>query len=276
MRNIIPLSFLLLATGLFGQNTLSSQPFSIGETFELDSKVLGEKRTLNVYLPAGYSAGDTTRYAVIYLLDGSADEDFIHIAGLVQFCNFPWVNILPPSIVVGIANIDRKHDLTFPTSIEADKKQFPTTGGAANFMEFIEVEVQPFVEQHYRTNSSRSLIGQSLGGLFATEVLLKKPALFSNYFVVSPSLWWDGESLLKNNLSNLTGKKLTIHISVGNEGKVMKRDAKRLYKKLKALKNSQLTLGYNYLGKEDHASILHLAMYEAFKWFQSVSSNPKS
>ena len=100
----------------------NSKPFVLGVIDELPSTILAEKRTLNIYLPEGYKNDDTTKYPVIYLLDGSADEDFIHIVGLVQFNSFEWINGVPKSIVVGIATVDRKRDFTFPTNIESDKK----------------------------------------------------------------------------------------------------------------------------------------------------------
>ncbi len=249
---------------LFAQQT---KPFVIGETIEVKSAQLGENRTLNVYLPEGYATCDTCKYPVIYLLDGSADEDFIHVAGLVQFCNFSWINILPPSIVVGIANVDRKRDFTFPTTIEADKKAYSTTGGSAKFIAFLETELQPFIAKQYKTNGYKTIIGQSLGGLLATEVLFKKPQLFNDYIIISPSLWWDGESLLKHELKTLAANRpQKVHVSVGNEGKVMERDARRLYKQLKA---NKVHVGYNCLGKEDHASIMHKALFEAFLWMKS-------
>ena len=86
-----------------------SKPFVLGVIDEINSKELAEKRILNIYLPEGYEKDDTTKYPVIYLLDGSADEDFIHVVGLVQFNNFSWINRVPKSIVVGIANIDRSN-----------------------------------------------------------------------------------------------------------------------------------------------------------------------
>lgn len=91
-------------------------PLVLGHSERIHSALLGEQRTLNIYLPDGYSAQADTTYPVIYLLDGAADEDFIHIAGAVQFASFPWVKRLPPSILVGIANTDRKRDMTFKTS----------------------------------------------------------------------------------------------------------------------------------------------------------------
>ena len=141
---------------------------------------------INVYLPASYHIDSTRKYNVIYLLDGSAEEDFIHISGLIQFGSYPSINMLPESIVVvGVSNVDRKHDFTFPSSIVEDKNEFPITGGSENFIFFIEMEFQPKVEAMYRTSSVKTIIGRSLGGLLATEILLKKPDLFDNYVIIS-------------------------------------------------------------------------------------------
>ena len=95
----------LFTSGSIAQKTKpvqadNSKPFVLGVIDEIQSAQLGEKRVLNIYLPDGYK-NDTAKYSVIYLLDGSADEDFIHVAGLVQFNSFPWVKRLPPTIVVG-------------------------------------------------------------------------------------------------------------------------------------------------------------------------------
>ena len=53
----------------------------------------------------------------------------------------------------------------------------------------------PYIESHYSTDTVKTIVGQSLGGLFATEILFEKPEMFTNYLIVSPSLWWDNESL---------------------------------------------------------------------------------
>ena len=105
MKSILSILFLFIVSVLTAQNTDNKKPFVLGEIVEIPSVQLGEKRLLNIYLPEGYAENDTAKYPVIYLLDGSADEDFIHITGLVQFLNFSWINILPKSIVVGIANV---------------------------------------------------------------------------------------------------------------------------------------------------------------------------
>jgi uncharacterized protein len=268
----IQLSILLiLSSTIIGQSQnrlekLSSKPFTLGETVEMYAQTLKEQRVLNIYLPEGYHKDSAQKYPVIYVLDGSADEDFIHIAGLVQFSTFPWVNVLPPSIVVGIANVDRKRDFTYPTTIEKDKKDFPTTGRSSAFINFIETELQPFIAKHYNTDSVKTLIGQSLGGLLATEILLNKPQLFTHYIIVSPSLWWDNESLLKQPIkwSADTTQKKKIYIAVGKEGAIMENGAKALSQKLTALNNAQVKTHFEFFEGQNHANILHIAVYNAF------------
>lgn len=254
----------LISNALQAQTTPGARPFVLGETLEIQSAILSETRPLNVYLPPGYSPDSLKRYPVIYLLDGSADEDFIHIAGLVQFGTFSWINMLPKSIVVGIGNIDRRRDFTFPTRNEQDKKDNPTAGHSARFMDFIEKELQPFVERTYKTDGRRTIIGQSLGGLLATEILFRKPHLFDHYIIVSPSLWWDDQSLLLAEPAAFSGKK-SVYIAVGKEGEVMERDAAALHQKLKSYGRTDCDLYFRFFEKQTHADVLHLAVYDAFE-----------
>lgn len=281
MNITTPLFFLLLfATRTIAQTdqprqTDSGKPFVLGRVEEVNSVQLAEKRTLNIYLPEGYNASDTLRYPVIYLLDGSADEDFIHIVGLVQFNNFSWINRVPKSIVVGIANVDRRRDFTYPTTVEADKKRFPTTGHSDRFINFLGNELQPFIDQKYKTTTARTIIGQSLGGLLATEILLKQPRLFDKYIIVSPSLWWDNGSLL-NQPSALAkpeyAKNTAVYIGVGKEGltpgdvpRVMEVDANVLAEKIKQTARKQATVYFDYLPQEDHATVTHQAVFNALR-----------
>jgi predicted alpha/beta superfamily hydrolase len=281
MKKIAHLFILLLSFSATAQNNLApgtTIPFQIGVIETITSKELSENRTLNIYLPYGYQKDSARTYPVIYLLDGSVDEDFIHIAGLVQYCSFPWIASLEPSIVVGIANVDRKRDFSFPSNLELDKKEFPTSGGSEKFMAFIEKEVQPFIEKNYKTTASKTLIGESFGGLFAATVLLKHPALFNTYIIVSPSLWWDDGSLLTQQGSSSEISKLNfrpgtkIYIGVGKEGImpgrkkwVMEISAKQFAENLEKIKNENIKVVFDYLPGETHATVTHQAVYNAFK-----------
>lgn len=255
----------------------NTKPFVLGVIDEIQSKTLSEKRILNIYLPDGYDPKDTVKYPVVYLLDGSADEDFIHITGLYQFNSFEWINGVPKSIIVGIATVDRRRDFTFPTTIEEDKKRYPTTGGSDRFISFIKNELQPYITNHYKTNSSKTIIGQSLGGLVAAEILFKKPELFNQYIIVSPSIWWDNGSLLgikPDALSKNISANTKIYIGVGKEGltstkipRVMEVDANLLADKIKKVDNQYVKVYFDYLPGEDHATIMHQAVFNALRLF---------
>lgn len=249
------------------------QPLQIGEIRRLQSTQLGEERILNIGLPAAYDTAKT--YPVLYVLDGSMNEDFLHIAGIVQFFNMQFST--PEFIIVGVANVDRKRDFTFPTKVADLKKQFPTTGQSAKFISFISLELQPFIEKNYKTNGTKYLIGQSLGGLLATEILLKNAGLFTHYLIVSPSLWWDDASLLNSAKTLFSKQKVAgvyVYISVGKqETPLMKKQSQQLYKILKAAKKKDLRLDFLLMPKENHATILHNSIYAAFLKLYPFKSN---
>ncbi|RUT71599.1 alpha/beta hydrolase [Flavobacterium cupreum] len=275
MNKFFTVIFLLFTSVLLFSQT--GKPFVLGVIEEIQSKELGENRILNIYLPEGYKAEEATKYPVIYLLDGSADEDFIHIAGLVQFNSFEWINQVPKSIVVGIATVDRRRDFTFPTSIEKDQKRFASSGHSDKFIAFIEKELQPFIDKKYKTTASKTIMGQSLGGLLETEILLKKPTLFNHYVIVSPSIWWNNGSILRQDspiFQQNFMQETAVYIAVGKEGltpteipRVMEVDANLLAEKIKTSKSKNIKVFFDYLPQENHGTILHPAVSNAFKFF---------
>lgn len=262
----------LLCLGCLGFLTLAAQtppyshnPLSIGEKITFPSAILQEERTLNVYLPPAYHPDSL--YSLIYLLDGSTDEDFIHLAGLSQFLSFPWIAALPPSIVVGIANTDRRRDFTTPSANAEDQLDFPQAGGSAHFIRFLAEEVIPIINSRYPCDSISTLIGQSLGGLLATEIVYHHPQLFHHYVIVSPSLWWDNESLLMEDLTEPWSGR--VYIAVGNEGAEMERLASELHQKMLASPAGEDQLKFEYYAEHDHGDIMHLAVYYGLRWIFS-------
>lgn len=250
-----------------------AKEFVLGYVENLHSKILNEDRILNIYLPEDYDK--ETKYPVIYLLDGSADEDFIHIVGIVQYNTFAWVDRIPKSIVVGIANTNRKHNFTSPSNRESDKKLIADNGGAEKFISFIEKELQPYIESKYKTTEDKTIIGQSLGGLLATEILFTKPELFNKYIIISPSLWWKDGYLL-NTQPSIFDKEYTIptdiYIGVGKEGSIdgsknhiMENDARHLAEKIKEGQSSIIKVYFDYLPEESHATVTHQAVFNAFR-----------
>jgi len=63
----------------------------IGTGFPLESGVLGQTRTINVCLPAGYEHRDEA-FPVLYLIDGGVQQDLVPVAGFGALAlAFPWV-----------------------------------------------------------------------------------------------------------------------------------------------------------------------------------------
>jgi len=275
MFKLISIAILLLAapSGSHAQSaphntTNEKSRIILGHAHVLRSSILSEDRILNIYLPPSYSSSDTTYFPVIYLLDGGTDEDFIHIVGLIQYLNFPWVDILKESIVVGVANVDRKRDFTYPTTIPKDKQTLPTQGGSFRFIEFLEKELQPYINYNFRTNGSTTIVGQSLAGLLAAEILVKRPSLFSKYIIISPSLWWDNRSLERSlpiSEPQPSSTRPSVYIAVGEEGDEMKEAVKGFYQTLLKKEKGNPNIYFDYYPEETHATIYHRAVYRAFE-----------
>jgi predicted alpha/beta superfamily hydrolase len=99
-------------------------------------------------------------------------------------------------IVVGIPNTQRRRDLTGPTRVATDSTIAPRVGGSAFFRRFIRDELIPAVNERYRTTDERTIVGESLAGLFIVETFLTEPTLFTRYVALDPSLWWNRGTLV--------------------------------------------------------------------------------
>lgn len=169
----------------------------IGKTDTIFSKILNEKRKILVYTPdlTSLASIPNQRYPVLYLLDG--ESHFVSTVGLVQQLSQANGNtVLPEMIVVGIANTNRFRDLT------------PSATGGGNFVKFIETELMPYINSNYNTAPYKVLVGHSLGGLTAIDVLTKNANLFNAYIAIDPSMWFENERFLKNAITQLPGGKM--------------------------------------------------------------------
>ncbi len=170
-----------------------ADPIPPHDSLTIDSAVLGEARVINVALPPGYDG--ERPFDVVYMPDGAVDEDFPHLANTLAALMA--AGEVPPVLLVGIANTQRRRDLTGPTSVASDREVAPVVGGSAAFRRFLREELLPTIEARYRVTSRRSLIGESLAGLFVLETFFLEPDLFTGYSAHSPSLWWDDHALVR-------------------------------------------------------------------------------
>ena len=176
------------------------------DSFTVQSRALGEARLINVYLPPQYrgSPGKAAqRMPVLYMPDGGVDEDFPHVVRTVD--SLIARRIIRPVIVVGVPNTQRRRDLTSPTRVKSDSAIAPRVGGSAAFRRFLAAELMPEVERRYQTTKKRSIIGESLAGLFIVETFLEEPRLFTHYLALDPSVWWNGGMLVDSAGPRLAG-----------------------------------------------------------------------
>ena len=170
------------------------------EQFSITSEyVKGENYLIQVGLPFGYSSSHKS-YPVLYVLDG--DYAFGITKGITDLLMIG--KEIKGIIVIGISygkgvfawSIKRTRDLTPSHDTIFAKGQ--NTGGADNFLKFVQYELFPAVNRNYRTNPDSSAIcGESLGGLLNSYILWKQPELFKGYIIISPSLIWNNKSVLK-------------------------------------------------------------------------------
>ena len=240
-------------------------PLVIGDTFTIDSKVLGETRRINVYPPPGYKDTAGVRVPVLYMPDGGMAEDFLHIAGLVQISVTN--GTMRPFLLVGIENTERRRDMTGPTENENDKKIAPRVGGSLAFRKFIRDELMPEIRRRYLTTSETAIVGESLAGLFVVETFLLEPDLFDTYIAIDPSLWWNNTKLLNGAADQLRARpKLSKELYfAGSDEPGIIVNTKRLAEILKT--NAPATLRWHYaeMPEEKHSTIYQPAALRAFR-----------
>jgi hypothetical protein len=240
-------------------------PIVIGQSFTLRSRVLGQQRKVNIYVPPSYARGEK-RYPVLYVLDGGEAQDFHHISGLAQLATISGATA--ELIVVGIETRDRVRELTFATTDPRYVEQWPTHGSSADFRRHVADEVIPFVESRFRTSGDTALIGESLAGLFIVETFLRQPALFDHYIAISPSLWWDSRSLSKEAgalLARHDEATRTLFLAIADEGGTMQDGMDRLDAVLKASAPRGLAWMYQPRPAETHATIYHGTALDAVR-----------
>jgi predicted alpha/beta superfamily hydrolase len=202
------LSFSLLACGFSAAMVQAIEPMPAHLTLRIPSKVLSETRVVNVYVPPGYSGKADIRYPTLYMLDGGENEDFGHLSTTVD--ELIQRGDIPPMLLVGIENTERRRDLTGPTTVDTDRDIAPVVGESAAFREFVETELMPQIRLFYRVNDDTAIIGESLAGLFVVETMFLKPNLFNTYIALDPSLWWNAEQWWREAGSRLDGS-VAIH-----------------------------------------------------------------
>jgi predicted alpha/beta superfamily hydrolase len=268
MRRILLSAALLMsiAPAARGQTPASAAaPLAIGETFTMQSAVLGETRRINVYAARGYGTPADAPLPVLYMPDGGIAEDFLHVAGLLQVSTGN--GTMRPFLLVGIENTERRRDMTGPTENEEDRKIAPRVGGSAAFRRFIRDELMPLVRSRYRTTEETAIVGESLAGLFVVETFLLEPELFDAYVAFDPSLWWNNGALVTSageRLRARPGLSGTLYLATSDEQGIAE-PTRRLADVLRQGAPAGLRWRYEPMPEEKHSTIYHPAALKAFR-----------
>ncbi|MBB5606192.1 MULTISPECIES: alpha/beta hydrolase [unclassified Janthinobacterium] len=245
--------------------TASSTPLVIGESFTIASKVLGETRHINVYVARAWNTPPDAPLPVLYMPNGGIQEDFLHVAGLLQVSVAN--GTMRPFMLVGIQNTQRRRDLTGPTDNPEDRKIAPVVGGSAAYRSFIRDELMPEVKRRYRTTQETAIVGESLAGLFVVETFLLEPQLFDHYLAFDPSLWWN-RSALPGQAATLLAKqgpgKHSLYLASSSE-KGIAIEVQRLEDILRKQAPASLQWHVEKMPDESHGTIYQPAALKAFR-----------
>ena len=279
IRLLILIAITLSSSNVFAQDSTTESaavvevkeesPIVIGTTLKIQSAVMASVRELNIWLPPTYNAKENSekKFHVLYVIDGGLEQDFQHISGLSQLASIN--NNYHPMIVVGIKTEVRFDELTQQPT-DPRFIQTPAQGGkSALFMDHLSTEVIPLIEKRYRTSQRRTVIGESLAGLFIAEVFLRRPEMFTDYISISPSMWWDGRALAKESAALIAkhdDKPRKLYLTIADERGTMRSGLEMMMDSIKA--NKPKGLEWSFVDRketESHSTIYHGAAHDALR-----------
>ncbi len=150
------------------------------ETFEIESKALGEKRKGSVYMPPASTLKPGVKPFALYAADGAAQMFAEVMEPLMR------KGQLPPIAIVGIESGGYKGDRSKPYDPDQDMraKEYIREIGKERFdnhLKFFAEEAVSWSEKKYGIGGrreNRGVIGFSNGGVFAADAGLRKGDVF--------------------------------------------------------------------------------------------------
>jgi len=263
-KTIFFLLMIALAYSCGIKQSTYNDPIPEYDSLIISSKFINEDRVINIWTPPSYN-GSIDSLSVLYMPDGGIKEDFPHIANTLA--KLIEENKIPPYILVGIENTERRRDLSGPTEVEYDLKIVPNPGGSENFRSFIKNELFPEINKRYRTLNKKAIIGESAAGIFVIETFLLDNEMFDYYIAMDPALWYNDQYLVKNfeKLSKEnyhSEKKLWF---AGSDAVDISTHTNELAKKLNE-KDKELIWKYSDEPDEKHNTIFRATKEKALIW----------
>ncbi|WP_282131173.1 alpha/beta hydrolase [Pseudoalteromonas aliena] len=226
-RNVYQLIAAFIFASLFAAPVVAVQIANTSNGYEqhtrvLASKALAQERTVTIQLPKSYHKNPDKKYPVIYRLDGK--ENLAYMTPVLAHLHTAFTKAAPEVIIVAIENTDRLKDL-YPTKNEEPAGPIGLGGGAARFLEFIETELIPLVNEKYRTHDFKVISGASAAGVFVLYVLQTNPDLFQAHIAYSPAVWWNYGATAKSTKAFFANSKTFpnyLYMNIGQESGIMR------------------------------------------------------
>lgn len=236
------------------------------EDHELMSAVLGETRPYTVHLPDFYARDTDAAYPVWIVLDGSwRGPEAAEVAR-----TFDRAGLAPGHLVVAVENVPRgrTQDLLPPGLPEPVSG---TSGGADQFLAFLETELLPEIDSLYRTTDVRLLSGHSFGGVFAAYAFAERPDLFDGVFALSPSFWATGGELVGRigRLVSTSPPDAFLYLSMGDEQGEMRTRFDQLEARLAEINPASLRWKADVIEGSSHSNSSNLSTPAALRAFWS-------
>jgi predicted alpha/beta superfamily hydrolase len=253
--------------------TDEGQLLGLGSQHIIESTILKEDRPIIISLPNGYN--DTQiNYPTLYVLDGL--QNIKHTVGTVELLTES--GLIPPLIVVGIESLDRTRDLT-PSNAGQNvyggtgNSAIPQSGGAPNFLKFLNEELIPYVDSNFRTHPYRILEGHSLGGLFSVYTLMETQNQFDALIIQAPALWWNKEEMTakaKSFFKSHMDLNKTVYFGIGGgDGWGMRQELNRYVDVIKQYTPESLRWHHEEVGDEGHMASRLLLNYNGLRFLFS-------
>jgi predicted alpha/beta superfamily hydrolase len=190
---------------------------------DFHSNILNNNRNVIVYLPPAYDIKKKQRYPVFYMHDGQNlfDGATSFIPGQEWRVDETAQSLISegriePLIIVGIYNTGAERVNEYTPSVDPKYK-----GGKGDlYGRFLVEELKPFIDKTYRTKTDAQhtgLGGSSLGGLISLYLGLKYPTVFTKIAVVSPSVWWADNHIVRFAENQSRKPPLRIWLDIGTK-----------------------------------------------------------
>lgn len=192
----------------FYPHFFSDSSCSVCNVHEVGSETRGERHSVRVFYPPGYTENTLERYPTLYMQDGQnlffpneafggqhwKVEETLGVLGAM--------NLVRKVIVVGVYPTDRMRQYTRP--------------GYEEYGRFLAEELVPWVDARYRTlpaASERALLGSSLGGVVSFHAGWAHPETFGNVGAMSSTFGWRDDLLER--VSSEPKRPLRIYLDTG-------------------------------------------------------------